>query len=196
MKTHTICHKVRHPVPLSFSLICSLMLLLLISPFLSFFLFLTQPLSRSLALINSRGLPSDAFQAPSSYHRPGLGRRPEGYWLNGLKLGEKRELSSLKIKTLPPPSVVDRECRKNALSCWSSEKQKLFYLLDRDTAAFTKHSTAECCGAVYCFRINNTGQWLKPHSMTWVWSYRSHPFQTWDYKISVNSKCCLKTFTL
>lgn len=79
IKTHTICHKARHPAPLSLFHICSLTLLLLISPSLSFFLFMTQPLSCSLALINSTGLPSDAFQAPSSYHRPGLGRRPEGY---------------------------------------------------------------------------------------------------------------------
>lgn len=138
MKTHRICHNARHPVPPSFSLICSPTLLLLISSSLSFFLFLTLPLSRSLALINSTGLPSDAFHVPSSYHRLRRGRRPEGYWLNRPKLGEKRELSSLKIKTLLPPWVVNRECGKGL---WSSEGQKLVYLLDRDdrnTAVFTE----------------------------------------------------------
>lgn len=109
---------------------------------LSFFLSLTKPPSRFLPLINSTGVPSDAFQAPSSFHRLGLGRRPEGYWLNRLKLGVKTELSSLKIKTLFPPRAVGRECQKAARSLWTSEEQKLFYLLNRDTAAFKKQSQA------------------------------------------------------
>lgn len=84
---------------------------------LSFFLFLTRLFSPPRSLINSRGLPSDAFHAPSSSHRPGRRRRPGGYWLNGLKLGEKRELSSVKIKTLLLLSRdVDREYWKTALS--------------------------------------------------------------------------------
>lgn len=74
----------------------------------SFFLFLTQPPSPSLSLINSTGLPSDAFQARPSFHRLGRSRRPEGYWLNRLKLGEKTELSLLKIKTLLSLRIVDR----------------------------------------------------------------------------------------
>lgn len=136
MKTHTICHNARRPP--SFSHICSLTLRLLISvP-----LFLPLPPSRFLPLINSTGVPSDAFQAPSSFHRLGLDRRPEGYWLNRLKLGVKTELSSLKIKTLLPRRVVDRECQKAARSLWTSEEQKLFYLLDRHTAAFKKQSQA------------------------------------------------------
>lgn len=103
---------------------------------LSFFPFLTQPPSPSRSLINSTGLPSDAFQAHPSFHRLGRGRRPEGYWLNRLKLGEKIELSLLKIKTLLPPRIVDRVSK----SLWTSEEQKWFDFLAKDIVPFKTRS--------------------------------------------------------
>lgn len=98
----------------------------LISLSLPFFFSLTRPLSRSLALINSAGLLFDAFQAPSSYHRPGLRRRPEGY---GLKAWRKRELSSLKDQDTSSWDV-DWVLKNRSELFGLRGKEKLFYLLN------------------------------------------------------------------
>lgn len=98
-------------------------------------------LSRSLALINSSGLQSDAFQAPSSYHRLGLGRTTGGILTQWIEAQRKdRTFFKKDQDTSFSQSCWYRECRKSAWSLWSSEEQKWFYLFDRDTTAFTEHN--------------------------------------------------------
>lgn len=143
----------------SFPLICCLTPLFLSTCDLSVPLFLpfldTASLSRFLALINSTGLPSDAFQAPSSYHRPGLCTRPQGYLLSGLKLRKKEGTFFTKDQDSSSSELLI-EGWITALSPWSLEEGKLFYLLDKDTAAFTKPSPAVLIPVeLYCILVQN-----------------------------------------